>query len=118
MSSHGLQQAPNVAVAEGKGLQAIGVIVRKRDMIRHQHIGITNFVVHVKGFDEIDIPLVRIHFQEVVSMPANVSEMNIEYLLACAEISNYVKDLFPRIGKHLRDSALAEIKAVVGALLN
>ena len=38
--------------------------------------------------------------------------------LCAAEVADDVEDLFSGIGEHLGDGALAEVEAVVGALLD
>ena len=48
----------------------------------------------------------------------DVAEVDAEDLLARAEIADHVEDLFARLLELLRDGALAEIQAVVRALLD
>src|ERR1019366_4617116 len=87
-------------------------------MIGHQHVGIANLLVHLDRLHKVDIALIRKHLDKVVPAPANIAEMDVEYLFARAKVANHIKYLDARILQVLRDGSLAEVQAVVGALLN
>ena len=88
----GLDESANVAVAEGEGLErvGIGVVGGEGDVIGHEHVGIADLFVDVDGFDEIDVALVGEDFDEVVAMAADVAEVYVEDLLAGAEVADDV----------------------------
>src|SRR5277367_3556457 len=112
LSTHGidcLDQRPDVTVAVSKRLQAIRVIGCQWNMIRHQHIGITDLFVDLDGFYEVNVPLIGKNLHKIVAMAADVAEMYVEYLVARTEVANDVVDFYAWILQHLRDRALAEI---------
>ena len=82
--------------------------IRDRDMIRHQHIGITDFFVHLDRFDEIHITLIRVYLHEIIAMAANVAEMYVEYLVAGTKIANDVEDLHAGILEHFREMCIRD----------
>jgi hypothetical protein len=78
-------------------------------MIRHQHIRITDLFVDLDGFYEVNVPLIGINLNKIVTMAPDIAEMYIEYLVARSEVANDVVNLYPWIRQHLRDRALAKI---------
>ena len=70
-------------------------------MIRHDHVWITNFLVGLDRLDEIDIAFVGKGFYKIIGVSANITKMDIEYLASCAEVTNYIKDLFSWLFQHL-----------------
>src|SRR5207302_10161858 len=84
----------------------------------HQKVGVAHITVHLDCLYEIDVALVRERFDEVVAMPANIAEMDVEDLFAGAEVTDYVIELLTRLVEHLGDGALAEIQPVIGAFFD
>ena len=78
---YSLYQRPNVAVSKSEGLQPGFVIGMDRNMIRHHHVWVANLFIYQHCLHKIDIAFIRIGFLEVVSMAADVPEMDIENLL-------------------------------------
>src|ERR1700722_7165222 len=87
-------------------------------MVGHEHVLVAHFFVDLKSFDKVNVPFIRIGFDKVVAMAANVAEVHVENLISRAEVANHVEDLSAGVGKHLADGALAKIEAVIGILLN
>src|ERR1700733_14216368 len=88
-----LNQRSNVAVTESKGLQAVGVVGGHWNVVRHEHIGITDLFVHLNGFYKVDVPFIGIDLQEIIPMAANIAEVHIEDLVARTEIADDIVDL-------------------------
>src|ERR1017187_2053090 len=113
-----LDQAPDVTVAECKGLQGVGIGFSQGHMIGHHHVGIANLLVDPKRLHEIDIAFVGEDLHKVVAMSANVAEVHVEDLLSRAEVADDVKDFNARIVNSFRDRSLTEIEPVPGTFLN
>src|ERR1700682_99753 len=84
-----LDQSPDVTVAVGERLQPSRVVRRLGYMVGHQHVWITDFFVDLNGLDEIDIAFVRINLDKLVPMPADITEVDVEDLLARAKVTNH-----------------------------
>src|SRR5947207_215166 len=112
-SFDGLYERANVAIAVGERLKARGIVRRLWDMVRHQQVRIAHFLVDLNRLDKIDVALVRIDLHKIVTMSADVSEVNIENLLPRAEVADHIIDLLAGIGQHFRDATLAEVQAIV-----
>ena len=89
-----------------------------RYVIGHQHVGVANLFVDLDRLDEIDVAFVGIDFDELIAMPADVAEMNIEDLFARAEVADDIEDFDARIREHLRDCALAEVEPMMGTFVD
>src|SRR3954453_7542667 len=93
-----LYQRTNIAVAVGERLKTRGIAWGLWNMVRHQQVRIADFLIDLNRLDKIDVALVRIDLDKIVTMPADVSEMNIENLLSRAEISDHIIDFLSRVG--------------------
>ena len=87
-------------------------------MIGHKHVGITNLLVNLDRFDEVDISFVGEDLNKIVSVATDVAEVHIEDFLASAEISNHIKNFHPWVVEIFGDGSLAEVKPMVNAFLN
>src|SRR5580700_8434808 len=87
-------------------------------MIGHKHVGITNLLVNLDRFDEVDISFVGEDLNKIVSVATDVAEVHIEAFLASAEISNHIKNFHPWVVEIFGDGSLAEVKPMVNAFLN
>ena len=87
-------------------------------MIGHEHVGIADLLVDVNGLHEIDVAFVGIDLDEVVAMAADIAEVHVEDLLARAEVADDIEDFDARILEIFRDGSLAEVEAVIRALLD
>src|ERR1700722_7271395 len=87
-------------------------------MVGHEHVLVAHFFVDLKSFDKVNVPFIRIGFDKVVAMAANVAEVHVEDLISGAEVANHIEDLSAGVSKHLAAGALAKIEAVIGILLN
>src|SRR5580693_1373722 len=113
-----LDQAANVSVAECEGLQRSGIGLGQRNVIGHKHVGITNLLVNLDCFDEVDFAFVREDLDKVVAVAANVAKVHVEDFLACAKISNHIKYLHRWVLEIFGDGSLAKVKPVVSTLLD
>ena len=87
-------------------------------MIGHEHVFVADLFVGPNGLKHVDIPLVREDFDKVADPPADVSEVDVENLVALSEVPDHVVDLFARAVEHLGHRALAEVQAVVLVLVH
>src|ERR1700674_522041 len=87
-------------------------------MIGHEHVGIADLLVNLDRFDEIDIAFVREDLDKIVSVTPDITKVYVEDFLASAEITNNIENLHRRVLEIFGDGSLAEVKPVVGALLN
>src|SRR2546430_8981396 len=115
---HNLDQSADIAETKGERLLAAGIVGNLRDVVGHQHAGIPNLFVNLNGFHEVDITLIRVYFDEIVAMAANIAEVHIEYLLPQTEVTYHVKNLLAWGLEHLGYRALAEVESVIGTLLD
>jgi len=97
-------------------LQTARVAGRRGYVVRHQEVGVPHLFICLDGFDQIDVTTVRVGLHKLVAVPADVTEMHVENLLARAEITDHVVDFLARLVQHLRHRALAEVEPVVTAL--
>lgn len=87
-------------------------------MVGHEHVLVADFLVGLDGFDHVDVTLVGVDLDEVVAVAADVAEVDVEDLVAGAEVADDVVDLGSGVGEHLGDGSLAEVEAVVGAFFD
>jgi hypothetical protein len=87
-------------------------------VVWHQHAVISNVSVSLDGPRKIDIAIIREALcNEVVAVPLDISEVDIEDLLTFSEPANYVKDLPSGIVQHFTHSHLEKIEAMVWTLM-
>ncbi len=99
-------------------MQTVRVGGRLWYVVRHDHVLVADLFVDLHRFDEVDVAFIGEGFDEVIAVAADVAEVDVEDLVARAEVTDDVEDLFSGIGEHFGDRALAEVEAVVGALLD
>ena len=115
---HRLDEAANVAIAEREGLKSVGIAGCGRNMIGHQHVLVADFLVCLNSLHHVHVALIGVDLDKVVTVAADVAEVDVEDLVALAKVTDNVVYLLARIGKHFGDSALAKVEAVVGTFLN
>ena len=76
-----LDQGADVTIGKGKGLSAAWVIRMIRNMVGHHHVRVFDLSIRQHRFDQIDIALVGIHFDEIIALPSDVPEVDIEDFL-------------------------------------
>src|SRR5918995_3552238 len=106
----------DVAQREREALHVIGIAVDVRDMIRHQHAVVADLLVGARRLQHVDAAVVDERLAEVQIAPVDVAEVDVEDLPF--EAANHVVDLHVRILELFRYGALAEVQAVVRALLD
>src|ERR1041385_2461320 len=117
----GLDQSSDVTELEGEILPGAPLLIagNPRSMIGHQQILIARFAIDFQHLDEIHIAFVRKHLRdEIIAAAANVTEMNIENLLAAAEPADHLGQFIIGVIEVLGNRALAEIQAMVGAFMH
>ena len=67
-------------------------------MVGHDHVLVADFFVDLDGLDEIDVAFIREGLDEIVAMAADVAEVDVEDLVAGAEVADDVEDLLAGIG--------------------
>src|SRR4051812_28173314 len=102
-SFQSLYERANIAITVGERLKARGIVRRLWHVVGHQQVRIADFLVDLYRLDKVDIALVRIDLHKIVTMPANVPEMNVEDLLPRAEIADHIINFLTWIGQHFRD---------------
>src|ERR1700720_1094963 len=115
---HNLDQSADIAETKGERLLAAGIIGNLRHVVGHQHARIANLFVNLDGLHEVDITFIRVYFDEIVAMAANIAEVHIEDLLPHTEVTDHVKNLLAGVLEHLGYRALAEVEPVVWTLLD
>jgi len=89
-----------------------------RHVVGHQHVLVVDLVERPHDLEHVHVPLVGVHFQEVVPSSPDVAEVDVEDLLSDSEIADDVVDLRPWVIEHLCGGAEAEIETVIRALLD
>src|SRR5260370_23975327 len=97
-SFDGLYERANIAITVGERLKARGIVRRLWDVVRHQQIRIADLLVDLNRLNKLDVAFVRIDLHNIVTMSADVSEVNIENLLPRAEVADHIIDLLARVG--------------------
>src|SRR5271154_1388242 len=96
-----LNQRLDVAEGEREGLLAAVISVDFRDMIRHQHPVVADFLVGSNGADHVHVAIVGKSLAKVEKAAFNIAEMDIEDLFPLAEIADDVVNFLVRILEHL-----------------
>ena len=113
-----MQPGLDVAEAEGKGLDAAGIVVDFGDVVGHDHGVVAYFLVSAEGFEHVDGAVVGEGLGEAAEAAFDVAEMDVEDFFAGAEVADVVVDLFVGIDEAFADGSLAEVETVVGALFD
>src|SRR3954468_3223801 len=89
-SFESLYERANIAITVCERLKTRGVARRLWDMVRHQQVRIADFPVDLYRLNKIDVAFVRIDLHKIVTMPPDIAEMDVEDLLARAEIADHI----------------------------
>src|SRR6266567_1142009 len=71
------------------------------NVIGHHHAIVTHLLVDPHRTQHIDIAVVNERLTKVKNASANVTKMDVEDFSSATEVTNHVKDFFPRILQHL-----------------
>src|SRR5262249_21465748 len=87
-------------------------------MVRHQHVLITDVAIGRERARHVHVALVGESFHKVEPATPDVAEMYVEQFAAFAEPADHTEDLSAGLIEHRRDRTLAEVEAVIGALMH
>src|SRR5215813_8751858 len=87
-------------------------------MVRHQHVLIANLPIGRERARHVHVTLIGKGFHKVKPATPDVAKVHIEQLATLSKPADHIKDLAARVIEHRRDGALAEVEAVIGALVH
>ena len=87
------------------------------DVVGHDHVAVAHLLEGAQRLEHVHVALVGEHFHEVAEAALDVAEVDVEDLVALAEVADHVVDLRGRVLQRLREAAEAEVEAVAGALV-
>src|SRR5437016_4326166 len=90
---HHPDQSVNVAERVRKRLATACIAFDARDVVRHQHSVVADFLVYPYHLDEVDVAIVRERLLEFQKSAFDIPEMYIENLVPASEITDDIWQL-------------------------
>ena len=87
-----MQQCFDVSVRKGETLQSANVVGMARNVVRHDHVFVIDFVKRASNRKHVHLSLVEIDLLKIASFPAYVAKMNVENFLSLAQVTDDVVD--------------------------
>ena len=114
----GLEEADDVAIAEGKGGLEWRFSIDMRHMVGHDHAIDADFLVDPQARSHVHVAGIGKLLGEGIAAALDVAEVDVENLLTFTEPADDVADFLARIFEAFGHRALTEIEPVIGTFGN